>query len=71
MGKEGPMRFTASARPILVWATVVLLVAFAVTFVPGFDRYLLLTGCGDLPYFVAMCLMVVAVITEPPRGETG
>jgi hypothetical protein len=61
MGKEGPIRFMASARPILVWATLVLLVAFAVMFVSGFDRYLLLTpsrlltGCGDLPYFVARC----------------
>ena len=74
-----------SVRPILLWATLVLLVALAVKLVSGLDLYLLLTlsrflfGFGEIPCFVAACLMVAAIITEligeapikPPRGETG
>jgi hypothetical protein len=47
-------------RPILLWATLVLVVALAIMFVSGLDPYLLLTlsrflsGFGDIPYFVAM-----------------
>jgi hypothetical protein len=42
-------------RPILLWATLVLVVALAIMFVSGLDPYLLLTlsGFGDIPYFVA------------------